>query len=78
MCVCVCVCRCVCVYPMLLYQSNQNICFTYFVKFNTSFCISNIHFFNFSFSNLYFIRVDEKKVYSHWIVQLYHVFYVII
>ena len=34
---------------MVLYQSDQDICFTYVLKFN----FSNIHFFNFSFSNLY-------------------------
>ena len=46
---------------MLLYQSDQNICFTYMFKFTTLFCISNIHFFNFSFPDLYFTRVDENK-----------------
>ena len=46
---------------LLLYQSDQNICFTYVLKFNTLFCISNIHFFNFSFSNLHF-TVGEVDV----------------
>ena len=43
---------------MLVYKSDQNIRFTYVLKFHISFCISNIHFFNFYFSNLYFTGVD--------------------
>ena len=48
--------------------------FTYVLKFNSLFWISNIPFFDFSFCNLYFTGVDEKKFGYHRIIQWNHVF----
>ena len=46
---------------ILWYQSDLDICLTYVSLFDTLFCISNIHLFNFSFSNLFFTWVDGKQ-----------------